>query len=875
MNTEKWQVIKTLFNKACDIEQAKQAEFVANNTNDKEVIKEVMLMLNAEGRADNPINLTNIVAGSADAFGSSASEPSPGDKIEQFTIDSCIGEGGMGKVFLAHRTLPDFAQEVAIKIIHKKHLSPESEVRFKQERQILASLQHKNIASLIGGGETDDGNLYIIMEYVNGIPINDYCEQQQLSIEKRLALFTQVLAATDYAHQNLIVHRDIKPSNVLVNETGEVKLLDFGIAKLISDQANQVPIDMTQEQVRVLTPGNASPEQVLGSQITTRSDVYGLGTLLMHMLTNEAVFAHSNDAREVETFILERTPTKPSVRCRNASNQTIRARAKLLQGDLDVIVMKALQKSPERRYSNVVQFAEDIERYSKNYPISAKPDSMLYKTKKYVQRNTASSVIAAVFIISLVSFSAVITQQSSEIKRERDRALVQAQVAQQTADFMLKIFESANPYENDGVDIPASEMLASAVTELQSMENSDQVKAQLLASLASVYGSLEDYTSAKTLINQALDIVQKIKQNQGELSAQTDLSILQLHGSILYNTSDDKGAIVVYTDLLARLKQADFTAQFTKQQQVENEASILYELATVLSYQGEDITAAAYYNTAIQLLQNAEIEVDNMASYYAGYAHALRRSAELELSEIAVRKAIELERKKARPTLDLGHSLNQLASTLISLGRLDEALEAAQEGLVVRAGIVDNNHIEVLASRGIVARIYVRMERFDDAYTMQQQILRTCKEVYGTEHSYYLSTLVKLGNISLQKLQIEVAQKHYTEALEILQNIMPNHYGVASANIGIGRVKLMQSMPEEATDYLKQAIDIMSTLNMQDHYYNAQAIGYYGVALILTGKVEEGKKLQQQALASYEGLYGDQSMQLRKFSRAMNDIVSP
>lgn len=264
-----------------------------------------------------------------------------------------------------------------------------------------------------------------------------------------------------------------------------------------------------------------------------------------------------------------------------------------------------------------------------------------------------------------------------------------------------------------------------------------------------------------------------------------------------------------------------------------------------------------------------------MASYYAGYAHALRRNAELDLSERAIRKAIELERKKARPTLDLGFTLNQLASTLLSLGRLDEALIAAEEGLAVRAAIVDEKHVEVLASQGIIARIYVLMGRFDDAYALHQKRLRAIKEVYGTEHYYYAGTLSSLGDISLQKSKVEVAQQHYTEALEFLQRIMPNHYGIASPLIGLGRVKLMQNAPKEAIDYLKRAVKIMDTLDMQDHQYSAQAIGYYGVALILTGKVKEGKELQQQALASYERLYGNQSMRLRLFSRAMNKLVAP
>lgn len=871
MNKEKWQIVKDIFSRACDVEQSKQAAFVSANSQDEEVVAEVMAMLTSENESTEAINLTNIVAASADELTEPEAALSPGDIVEQFTIVSCIGEGGMGSVFLAKRTEGEFDQWVAIKISHQRHLSQESELRFKQERQILASLQHKNIASLIGGGETSSGKPYIILEYVDGIPITDYCDQHQLEVDQRLALFKQVLAATEYAHQNLIVHRDIKPSNVLVTKTGDVKLLDFGIAKLITDSASELQSDLTQEQVRVLTPGTASPEQVLGEQITTRSDVYGLGTLLMHLLTGESVFASSTNAREMESFILDKTPVKPSLRCRQSDHAEIRERAKKLKGDLDVIVMKALQKAPDRRYSSIAHFADDITRYTTHYPILAKPDSMMYKAKKYLQRNTASTTVGFLFFVSLIVFSAVIFQQSTQIQNERDRALEQAEVAQQTANFMLGIFEAANPYESNGLDIPAGDLLKSAITELEKMDNEDQIKAQLLVSLAQVYGALEDHATSEVLINQAIEIIEKIKQSKGVVSARTLLETRRMQGQVLFEMGNYEASQQVFNDLLASVAQESMYSQFNPTEQTTLRAKLLYLLATVISYQGDDKSAASYFKNAIELIENANIEIDGMATYYVGYAHALRRTGEFELSEYNIRKAITLERKNTPPSLDLGYSLNQLASTLINLGKLEEALDAAKEGFVIRASIVGEEHVEALASQGIIARVYDYMNRLDESLTIQQQRLKIIKQVYGQEHPYYASTLASIADIYLRQSNLNLSEQNFEESLQIMQRVMPEHFLLAKPHIGLGRIALKRNQHQKAISLFQTASSIMDTIDVQDHVMKAQAVGFYAIVLIASGQIEEGEKLKQDALNMYLRLHNENSIQFNAFVRALDE----
>ncbi|WP_371192884.1 tetratricopeptide repeat protein [Glaciecola sp. SC05] len=894
MNAKKWQIIKIIFNQASEKPRDEQAEFVAQkckevitnelineNTFDDDLVdvddarnniyREVMAMLAAENDQANDVRLTEIVSANAETLSESSVSLQAGDKVEQFTIVSCIGEGGMGRVYSAKRSGEDFDQWVAIKVIHQRYLNHDSVLRFKQERQILASLQHKNIASLIGGGEMNASIPYIILEFVDGIPITDYCQQHQLDVEQRLSLFQQVLSAIDYAHQNLVVHRDIKPSNVLVTATGDVKLLDFGIAKLINPAHQGSTSDLTQEQMRVLTPGNASPEQVLGAQITTRSDVYGLGTLLMHVLTGESIYENTTDARELEDSILNKTPIKPSVVCKRSQHLVTQQRAKKIKGDLDIIVMKALQKSPDRRYSNVAQFAEDIHRYTHCYPILAKPDSLSYKVKKYVQRNTATTLVGSIFLCSLIGFSAVIFRQSGQIEQQRDRAIAQAEVAQQTSDFMLGIFDAADPYKNNGKELSTKQLLNLAIDELQTMETQDQIKVQLLASLALVFNTLEDFKTSEKLVSQASQIVEKITAGDAELSGQTLVIMGRARGQLLFANDDYKAAQNLFRELIDQFKQPAVFKQFSPNQQVLVEAKLMFELATVLSYEGNEKEAVEYSRNAIDLLENSAVIEKDMAAYYVGYAHSLRRIGRLDLSEQNLRKAIALERQKPNLTLDLGYSLNQLASTLIRMGRLEEALVSAQEGLEIRRNIVGNKHVETLASQGIVARVHKYLRQFDNALEIHQERAVAIEEVYGREHSYYAGVVLSIADLYLSKSDLVVSQQYFEEGLRLFLKTTPNHFRLAIPYIGLGRIKYKQGDYQAAITHFKTAIEIMENLDMYNHSFRAEALGFYGNALIQTSQAEQGEKLKEEATQMFMRIYGEQSIQLSAFLLKLED----
>lgn len=367
-----------------------------------------------------------------------------GERIGLYRIISQIGRGGMGAVYLAERDDQHFTRRVALKLI-KRGMDTDFVVqRFRNERQILASLDHPNIAGLIDGGATEAGLPYLIMEYVEGQPITKYANNHNLTTVERLKLFRTVCSAIQYAHQNLVIHRDLKPSNILVTKAGEPKLLDFGIAKLLQADGGAEP-ELTATAARVMTPEYASPEQVKGQRVTTSSDVYSLGVLLYELLTGSRPYrVKSRQPEEIAKAICEQEPMKPSQafggrwplirgngqsangKVQSAGTEPITHSAvrnpKLLRGDLDNIVLKALRKEPHRRYASVEQLSEDIRRHLEGLPVTARKDTLAYRTSKFIQRNKIAVSVAALVLVTLVGGIVATTAQRNRAERERLRA---------------------------------------------------------------------------------------------------------------------------------------------------------------------------------------------------------------------------------------------------------------------------------------------------------------------------------------------------------------------------------------------------------------------------------------------------------------------
>jgi len=412
-----------------------------------EMHSEVEALLLFEGTSDDFMSVT---AGeiSSDFF-SFEEDSLVGQQVGVYKITKELGLGGMGAVYLAERCDGKFEQRVALKMLKRELNVKKLRHNFERERDILAKLEHQNIARLLDAGTTADGVPYLAMEYVEGEPINLFCEKNNLNLHERLKLFQKACDAVSFAHRNLIVHRDIKPSNIIVSSTGEPKLLDFGISKLLDGETK----DMTVTMLGAMTPAYASPEQVRGEIVTTSTDIYSLGVVLYKMLTNSLPY-HLNGRPDGDLFkaITEDEPTAPSAIpvFHDAGSRT--GNRKLLKGDLDNIVLKSICKEPERRYRSVEQFTADIWRYIDGKPVEARPATRTYRLTKFYKRNKIA-IMAAVLIFAALAVGLSAALRQTSIARanaavavlESDNAKAERKKAEKISGFMVKIFRYSNP----------------------------------------------------------------------------------------------------------------------------------------------------------------------------------------------------------------------------------------------------------------------------------------------------------------------------------------------------------------------------------------------------------------------------------------------
>jgi serine/threonine protein kinase len=398
MTPERWQQVKSVFNQALEREPPQRLAFLAEHCGeDLELCREVESLLATHDQTGNRLDepLVQLTASMV------------GQHIGPYRLLREVGWGGMGTVYEAVRADEMYRKRVAIKVVRREMATQMVVRRFQHERQILAELNHPNIAGLLDGGVTADGRPYFAMEYVEGRPIDEYCRERALGIEERIALFLQACDAVQYAHRSLVVHRDLKPTNILVTEQGVPKLLDFGIAKLLGPEAQDGAAQLTRAGDLLLTPDYASPEQVRGGSITTASDVYSLGIILYEMLAGRRPYRTEGRAlQEIVRTITEEEPVLPSAAATAANDPSApegsaaRLRRRL-EGELDSIVLKAIRKEPDRRYLSVEQLGDDLGRYLDGRPVLAQSDSTLYRVRKFARRHTAVVATVGLVIVTL------------------------------------------------------------------------------------------------------------------------------------------------------------------------------------------------------------------------------------------------------------------------------------------------------------------------------------------------------------------------------------------------------------------------------------------------------------------------------------------
>jgi serine/threonine-protein kinase len=514
LQPDQWQVLSPYLDEALTLSEEERTRWLAAlRAQSPDLADQVQELLKAEQAVEQEAYLEK---------GPTLPPGSPfaaGQTVGAYRLISPIGQGGMGTVWLAERSDGRFERRTAVKFLSPALLGRGGEERFKREGAILGRLSDPNIAQLVDAGVTAGGQPYLVLEYVEGAPIDRYCDEHRLDVRARVSLFLNVLAAVAHAHANLIVHRDIKPTNVLVSKDGEVKLLDFGIAKLLEGEGQEGAATLlTREVGSALTPEYAAPEQLTGGPVTTATDVYGLGVLLYVLLTGQHPAGPGpHTPADLLRAITDTEPRRPSDVVTLQSNQAAQSAAnrgtpadrlcRQLRGDLDTIVVKALKKDPQERYWSVTALAEDLGRYLHNQPITARPDTLAYRAAKFVRRNRTAVVLATLAVIATGGGVVGTVLQARTARQQRDVAVRERDRATRITGFMTDMFKVSDPYEGRGNSITAREVLDKAAQQIENgMARDPEAQAHMMYVMGEVYDNLGLFPQAESLIARAAEL---------------------------------------------------------------------------------------------------------------------------------------------------------------------------------------------------------------------------------------------------------------------------------------------------------------------------------------------------------------------------------
>ena len=802
MTPEKWKQIKDILEQVVEIDEPSRSAFLDNACGNDEYLRhEVESLLNFDNTNADRLEqnaFSKVVRGDADG-GSLA-----GREIGNYRIVSELGAGGMGTVYLAERSDGAFEQKVALKLIKRGMDSTAILKRFINERQILASLEHPNIAHLIDGGAIDGGLPYFVMEYVDGETIADFALRKNLNLREKLQLFLKVCAAVSFAHQNLVVHRDLKPSNILVTRDGTPKLLDFGIAKLLKEET----ADKTATRNFIFTPEYASPEQVRSESLTTATDVYSLGVILYELLTGHRPYkTESKNISEIVRAICETEPERPSsvvsrpaAQEQNATGGTHTKITKddrpridphVLRGDLDTIILKALRKEPERRYTSVEQFADDIRRHIDGLPVLAINDTWGYRASKFVRRNRIAVAAAAVILFTLVAGLGATLYQANVAHRERVKAEQRFNDVRTLANSFL--FEFHDAIQSLSGSTPARKLVVSRAIEYLdklAVESNDDPALQLELGTAydriariqgnSYYANLGDTDGAMNSYRRSLEIRQRlVDMEPGNRDFQHDLALSHRGvGDMFYTMDDLQSGLRSYENSVAILERI-------AAEQPEN-LKYLSSLADVLSRLGDIKGMAGFanlgdtagaldsYRRVVALAERLTLAVPDNQEYRGDYATRLFYFARLQSSTgdlkgalISGRKSIELleglvtsNPNDAAFETRLMSALNSMRPTLLADGQVTEAIAISRRVVktLERLSAADpqnsNTRRGLGVSYGSLGTCLVQAKETEEAIQYFRRSLSIAEELAAAEPK----------NVEHAK-DVETAKKGLSEAL--------------------------------------------------------------------------------------------------------------
>jgi tetratricopeptide (TPR) repeat protein len=781
-----------------------------------------------------------------------------------YRILRSLGQGGMGEVFLAERADAEFEQRVAIKVVHGGAAGRAVHSRLKMERQILAQLDHPNIARLLDGGSLADGSAYIVMEYIEGVPIDEFCDSKRLNVTARLKLFRTVCAAVHYAHQNLIVHRDLKPSNILVSEDGNPKLLDFGIAKLLDDRtAGQHTVAVTHADIRVMTPEHASPEQVRGLAITTASDVYVLGVLLYKLLSGTAPFRiPSMRLADIERVICETDATLPShaigahgvdaatvAELRGSTPKRLR---RTLEGDLDNIVLMAMRKEPDRRYGSAQQMAGDIQRHLDGRPVIARRDTLSYRTMKFTRRHWLPLSVGAAAAFLVLAFATMTYVQAVRIAAARDRAAHQRELAEteraraeEVSSFLVNLFKLADPEENRGSMVTARELLDSGAQRLRAgLQDLPATKAALLATVGSVYDSLGEYQDALPILSESLAL-------QGQSHDHSRVETLLELGRARIGVGDLPRAEAPLQEAL-RLSQDEFGAS-----SVES-GRALWSLGMLRHQQGRFADAKALYTRSLSILETSQARETDISFVLSDLAKVYSREQQWPLARQAYQRALEIDRRVLGDDHPrIAYRLQNLAIVEQNMGDLAGAEALYVEALRREQRAYGDRHPETATTEGNYGLLLEREGRLDEAAPLLRGALEVSLKLYGPDNYNVGYARVSMAMLLHDQGDLAAADTEFRQALAIYDKSLPaDHQNRASALMHYARLMVDRGKPEQALALSEESLRIWNETSVPTSPYTAQAHAIHAYALSHLGRGREAGTELEAALPVLEKARG-------------------
>ena len=789
-------------------------------------------------------------------------ESHAGERIGAYSLVREIGRGGMSRVFLARRADGAFEQDVALKLLHPGLDTEVDRARFRAERQILASLNHPNIARLFDGGITERGQPYLVLEYVQGEPIDAHCDARRLSVRRRLDLFLMAAEATQYAHRNLIVHRDIKTSNILVSMDGAVKLLDFGLAKLLEPDTFSGGASITQTGVWWMTPEYAAPEQLRHEPVTTVTDVYQLGVVLYRLLAGRLPFtATAGGLSELAAAVMRGDPPPPSV----VARETDPTRARLLQGDLDAIVLKALRTEPAERFASVDAFSDDLRRHLTGHPVLARRSTAAYRARRFVRRHRMETIAVVGISLSLLAGAALSLWQARRAAAERDLAALASRESNAVTSFVMGVFEASDPAQASGDTLTAMQLVERAAARAELLRGQPAAQARMLEVTGRLYQSLGRYAEARAVISRALSIREE-SGGRGTLAVAATLGQLaDLHlllGSYASGDSAAREALRIQERSLGPASRAV--------------ATTLSQMARVAVYRGELAAAEAYSRRALAACElslgpNDSLTADN----HMALGSILRREGRITNAETEFRRALAIIEDIAGPTdATRADAMLKIAYLLDEdRGRYAEAEPLYWRALEIRRRAYGQGSPVVAATLLDIAGFLSRRGDRIGAIPPARQALGIARHAYGSQHPAVADFAGRFADVLYRAGQLAEADTLYRQAIAIDQRMRgQDHVTIAGLEMGLTRLRIDRNDYSGAEALVRDAIRIRAHASGAGSPNTAAAEGLLGMVLTREHRYAAADSLLRHSIAAIELQVGREHPDVRELYGWLADL---